>query len=108
MNIVARLDACITNMQSICNSIGMEATVEAIAGHTADELAECRDIAKELLAALKAVLFNETCAGAFAAAILPDTEFAKDVTEYAADCAADAALLEQITLAVAKAERGAT
>jgi hypothetical protein len=50
--IVDRIDACITNMQAIANSTRREG--EEIAVHTADELAECRDVAKDLLSAGKA------------------------------------------------------
>jgi hypothetical protein len=52
MNVVKRIDACITDMQTICNTADDD-TVEEIAFHVADELAESRDVAKELLAACK-------------------------------------------------------
>jgi len=52
MNLVKRIDACITDMQAVCNNNGDD-VVEEIAEHVADELAVCRDVAKELLAAVQ-------------------------------------------------------
>ena len=58
----------------------------------------------ELLAACKAVLANETCAGAFRAAMNMDEKFADDCPDYRLDCERDRDLFNQLTAAIAKAE----
>ena len=55
MTIIELIDACITDMQAICNSNGDQDTVEEIAVHVADELAIAKQAATDLLEACQAV-----------------------------------------------------
>ena len=55
MTIIERIDACITDMQAVCNSCD-ELAVEEIAQHVADELAVAKSIVTDLLAACNAVV----------------------------------------------------
>lgn len=69
-----------------------------------DERLMRNDAAPDLLAACKAVLANETCAGAFRAAMNMDEKFADDCHDYRLDCERDRDLFNQLTAAIAKAE----
>lgn len=70
----------------------------------ADELDRLQSANDTLLAACKAVLANETCAGAFRAAMNMDEKFADDCPDYRLDCERDRDLFNQLTAAIAKAE----
>ncbi len=56
MSIVESLDMCVTDMQAICNNAGDDEVCVEIAVKVADDLTAIRNVTRELLAALKAMM----------------------------------------------------